>query len=235
MDTSVACTRCGRVVPGFTPGDAGFRTVVAALGGGGSRGLAAAEYRHLAQCTEAEAMAWITHLLDCTQAWPSAPVDDRILARIGSAFAGIAKPAAFTDRSHCDECAEHDDTLRAHTVQSVRRADLGSSGWDPITFSSADGIGYYFPALARFALLPDVWGAHDWYAVQLVNHLGWEGRDNRFLAWCSPTQREAVHALLAHLAATREDALVQHGCHADLQAALATWAPDEMDIDTATP
>lgn len=216
------CPHCGTTTIVVTPSEAQFEAVVRALANG-SKTLAAGEFRYFAQCTDAEATAWVAHLLHCAHAWPQAEADEAVLALVEAAFAGVDKPDHFTDRTHCDECREHDDTLRACTRGTLRRSDLGNAGWDPITFSSADGIGYFFPALARFALLPDVWPDHSWYAGQLLSHLAWDGQDNRFLVWCSPLQRRAVHALLAHVAATRKEAVAQHACLDDLQAALAVW------------
>lgn len=216
------CPHCGASTIAFTPAEGDFEAVVRALANG-SKALAAGEFKWFAQCIDAQAKAWVAHLLHCAHAWPQAEADEAVLAQVEAAFAGVDKPEHFTDRSHCDECREHDDTLRARTRDTLRRSDLGNAGWDPITFSSADGIGYFFPALARFALLPDVWPDHSWYADQLLSHLAWDGADNRFLAWCTPAQRSAVHALLEHLAATREKAVAQCRFQDDLQAALGVW------------
>lgn len=220
--TTVSCPHCAAVVIDFSPAEADFQTVVRALANG-SRTLAAGEFKYFAQCSDAEASAWVAHLLNCAHAWPHAQADEAVLALVDTAFDGVDKPEHFTNHTHCDECQEHDDTLRARTRETLRRSDLGNSGWDPITFSSAQGIGYYFPSLARFALLPDVWPDDSWYADQLLSHLASQGRNNDFLAWCSPLQRSAVHALLTHMAATRGQAVAQHRCLDELQAALATW------------
>lgn len=219
---TATCPHCGATTISFMPGEADFAAVVRALHNG-SKTLAAGEFRYFAQCTDAEATAWVAHLLNCAHAWPQAEADEAVLAQVEAAFAGLDKPEHFTDRTHCDECREHDDTLRGRTRDTLHREDLGVAGWDPITFSSAEGIGYFFPALARFALLPDAWRDRGWYADQLIPHLAWDGADNRFLTWCTPAQRSAVHALLAHLAATREKAVAQCQVQKELQAALAVW------------
>jgi hypothetical protein len=201
-----------------------FRAIVKALRDG-SRTIAAAELRHFAQCSEAAAHAWVEHLLSCAYAWPVAAADEEVLRRIDQAFAGTAKPEHFTDYSHCDECEDHDQVLRARTRETLHREDLGNAGWDPLNFPSEQGIAYLFPALARFALLPDVWRHHSWYGSQLLFHLSWDGGSNRFLAWCSPTQQDAVYELLKHLAETRQSAIVQSGDEDALQAALTAWQP----------
>lgn len=218
------CEHCGALVPRFDVDDEQFQAIVKAIADG-SKTIAAAELRHFAQCSEPEAHAWVDHLLSCPYAWPLAEADEEVLRHIGQAFAGISKPEHFTNYGHCDECEEHDNVLRARTRETLRREDLGSAGWDPITFSSEQGIAYLFPALARFALLPDVWVNRDWYGSQLLSHLSYEGGSNRFLAWCSPTQRDAVYALLKHLSETRRAAIELGLDDHSLKAALAAWQP----------
>ncbi len=215
-----SCKHCGAVVLAFTPNETELRAVVAALCNG-SRTIAAAELQYFAQSTIAEATAWVDHLLACAYAWPNAEADEPVLEQIEQAFLTVPKPEHFTSYTHCAECAEHDETLRGRTRDTLRREDLGN-GWDPIAFSSAEGIGYYFPALARFAMLPNAW-RNDWYADQLLSHLAWEGRQNRFLEWCTPHQREAVVALLLRLSTPRTIAIGRSLPSDTLHEALAAW------------
>jgi hypothetical protein len=169
------CEHCRALVPRLEVNDREFQAIVKALSDG-SKTLAAAELRHFVQCRESEAQAWVDHLLTCAPAWPIARADQNVLDCIDQAFGGISKPEHFADYTHCDECAEHDNTLRRRTRETLRREDLGNTGWDPITFSNEEGIAYLFPALARFALLPDVWRQqHSWYGSQLLAHLSWDG------------------------------------------------------------
>ncbi|GFE78656.1 hypothetical protein GCM10011487_06560 [Steroidobacter agaridevorans] len=212
------------MAPRFDVNDEQFQAIVKAIAAG-SRTIAAAELRHFAQCSEPEARAWVDHLLNCLYAWRSAEADEQVLRDIDLAFANIAKPKHFTDFSHCSECKHHDQTLRSKTRETLCREDLGTAGWDPVTFSSEEGIAYLFPALARFALLPDVWSGYGWYGSQLLSHLSYDGGSNRFLAWCSPAQRDAVYALLKHLSATRRFVIERGLDENPLEAALAAWEP----------
>ncbi len=224
MSRTVSCKQCGEVVLDFTPTEDDFQAVARALSNG-SKSIAAGEFKYFAKCSDEEAMSWVAHLLNCAYAWPNAESDQSVLNQIDNAFAAVVKPEHFTDYAHCDECNEHNNTLRARTRETLRRRDLGNSGWDPITFSSAEGIGYFFPSLARFALLPDAWRDNSWYACQFLSLMAWDSCENKFLVWCSPAQRSAVYSFLKHLSATRGEAVVQHSSQDDLQAALAAWQP----------
>lgn len=217
------CRACRVFVPQLTVEPVLFERVVQALSGGAPT-LAAQELVHALPCAVKEAAAWVAHLHACAAAWPGSPADEAVLREVDGAFLPIGKPEHFTDFTHCEECREHDDTLRARTRETLRREDLGHAGWDPLNFCDGEGIGYLFPTLARFALMPAAWHDHGWYGDQLLFHLTYAGADNKFLQWCSPAQRRAVSLLLSHLLDTRSDAISDHGCDDDLVQALELWA-----------
>jgi hypothetical protein len=221
MKKTKACTKCDLEVIDFIPTESQFEAVTVALEKG-SKSLAAAELKYFAQCADSEAQAWIAHLLSCTGPWSYA-ADQHVLVKVDEAFALVAKPLHFTDYTHCSECKEHDDTLRRRTRDTLRREDLGNAGWDPITFSSSGGVGYFFPSLARIALLPALWRDHDWYGAQLVSHLSRGGVTNDFLAWCLPHQCEAVAVFLEHLLATRMKELARYDLVDEVTTAIAAW------------
>ena len=148
--------------------------------------------------------------------------DDEILQLIRSAFGSCARPAHFTDFTHCPECKEHDDVLLAHDVENLTREAAGSSGWDPICFTSPQGFAYYFPALARLTLAPTD-NERDWYGIQLVFHLQYEGRSNKLRKYCSLDQCSAVVAFLRHVIETRAELLDTYGYTEDALLALNAW------------
>src|SRR5687768_6955562 len=106
------------------------------------------------------------------------------------------KPTHFTDYQHCCECAEHDQTLLASDVDTIGLNELGNPGWDPLCFSSAEGLMYYMPALIRLTL--DTMDDH-MYLDQLLFHLVYDGMGNRLLSACSKEQREFVADFLEYL------------------------------------
>jgi hypothetical protein len=128
--------------------------------------------------------------------------DADVMAQIEAAFGAIDRPEHFTNFKHCCECAEHDELLRSRDRETLRIEDVGNPGWDPVCFTSPQGIAYYFPTLARIALAPPVHG-YGWYADQLLFHLYSGLRDNKFFQYCSPLQRAAVASFLGHIIETR--------------------------------
>jgi hypothetical protein len=148
--------------------------------------------------------------------------DSEMLAQIRGAFGSVARPAQFTNRDHCCECAEHDAVLQSRDHDSLRIEDVGKPGWDPICFVTDEGFGYWFPALARLALA-EVTADHGWYFEQLLFHLTYEGAANRRCLAATPEQREAVAQFIRHVKATRPGLVADYSCESDIQQALATW------------
>ena len=75
-----------------------------------------------------------------------------IIRRFEELFPLSYRPDEFTNRNHCSECAEHDDTLQSHTPDTISLEELGNPGWDPICFTSPEGYFYYISGLARLCL-----------------------------------------------------------------------------------
>jgi hypothetical protein len=151
------------------------------------------------------------------------PDDADILRLVNEAFAGCARPAHFTDHTHCEECADHDELLRSRDRETLRLEDVGNPGWDPMCFVTDAGFGYYFPALARLALAaPEE--ELDWYPRQLLFHLTYDGQANRHRRSLTPDQRGAVAALLRHLSETRPRLVEANGCADELRLAIDLWS-----------
>lgn len=154
--------------------------------------------------------------------------DAVILQEVQQAFAGCRRPEHFTNFTHCEECAEHDELLRSRDIHTLRIEDVGNPGWDPICFATSEGFTYFFPALARLALAESDY-AHGWYGTMLLSHLVGDGCRNRRVMACTPEQRKAVVQFLQHLVETRA-AVADEYCSTDeLFQALEIWS-DEMPV-----
>ena len=122
---------------------------------------------------------------------------EALISKATQVFGKVPRPEHFTDHKHCCECAEHDETLRACTPETITREALGQSGWDPMTFATDTGFRYYVPALIRFALT----GKDDEYYIdQFLSQVIRDGPRNSRWAACSAEERaivlRALHALL---------------------------------------
>jgi len=153
------------------------------------------------------------------------PTDAQILQTVQQAFAECRRPEHFTNFTHCEECAEHDEVLRSRDVHTLRIEDVENPGWEPICFTTDEGFAYYLPALVRLALAEPT-ATHGWYGGQLLFHLCSDGRQNHRVLACTPAQRRAVADFLRHLVETRA-ALADSECHTDdLFQALEIWSEE---------
>lgn len=113
---------------------------------------------------------------------------EELLASVRTAFEGTPRPEHFTNFMHCDECREHDETLRRHTPDTITLDEIGNPGWDPICFALPEAFQYYLPGLIRLAH-----EARHEYIGQLLFHLTYDrDRVERF----STQQRLAILAWL---------------------------------------
>jgi hypothetical protein len=118
----------------------------------------------------------------------------QILEAINRTFGSVQRPEHFTNYKHCCECAEHDETLRLHDIDTIGLEELGHPSWDPICFITIEGYLYYMPALARLALGT----GEKYYLDQFPFHLN----SDRIAAF-TPKQKIAVCRLLEYIRDTR--------------------------------
>lgn len=133
----------------------------------------------------------------------------------------MTKPEHFTDYQHCDECAEHDQTLLQWDIDSIGMAQLGNPGWDPICFCSSEGRKYYLPALIRLTLETI---ETELYLEQLLFHLSWDGEHNAFYLSCNVQQRAFISAFITYLAEHYTDQIEQALCTDDLLRVYQIWS-----------
>ena len=133
----------------------------------------------------------------------------------------VKKPRHFTDYEHCPECADHDETLRNCSIDQIGMQELGNPGWDPMCFCSAEGIEYYYPALVRLSLETATNG--DFYFDQLLFHLEYGGKENRFFRHCSAAQKEFVADFIEHMIATWPDEIEEAMCATEALRTYELW------------
>lgn len=104
-----------------------------------------------------------------------------------------ARPDHFADYKHCEECAEHDQTLRQSSIDSIGIKELGNPGWDPMCFCSVEGKKYFMPSLIRLSLetIND-----DFYLEQFIFHLEYNGKENELYLSCSKEQRKLIASFI---------------------------------------
>jgi hypothetical protein len=133
------------------------------------------------------------------------------------------KPAHFTNYRHCCECAEHDAVLTASDVNAIGLEQLGNPGWDPLCFTSAEGLLYYMPALIRLTL-ETMATPQEQYLEQLLFHLIYDSTENRIVRACNPEQRAFIAGFLAYLMEQYSVEIDECGCGDDMLTAYEIWS-----------
>lgn len=110
----------------------------------------------------------------------------------------LPKPAYFGNPKHCCECAEHEETLSSADVSSIGLEQLGNPGWDPLCFSSPEGLMYYMPALIRLTV-DTIDNPREFYLDQMLFHLIKDGPGNSLVSACDERQRKFIADFLAFL------------------------------------
>jgi hypothetical protein len=145
---------------------------------------------------------------------------EEIKRYVEKVFSGNTIPENFTDRDHCEECAEHDETLRSCTPESIGLEQLGNPGWDPICFVLPDAFKYYFPALVRLALDSE---GNNSYLEQFLFHVTYQGEDSRFFKHFSKDEREATLEVLKHIESHMGDLVDASYLENELKEAIELW------------
>jgi len=147
--------------------------------------------------------------------------DHQVIADIDLAFGQVGKPSRFLPDVGDPEFNDHEELLQSHTRTTIRRSDV-RGGYDPICSCEPQGVAYYFPSLARFAL-EEPGDPMDWYAAQLLFHLTYQGSENRFLDYCDADQRHAVAQLIEHLILSKAKLLEESYTGEDASEGLSLW------------
>jgi hypothetical protein len=135
------------------------------------------------------------------------------------------KPEHFTDYRHCCECAEHDQTLLAFDVDSIGLEQLGNPGWDPLCFSSPDGLIYYMPAIVRL-VVDTIDNPGESYLDQMLFHLIKDGPGNSLVSACNEEQRRFIAEFLEYLISEHAEQIAAEAFAADdILRAHEIWSP----------
>lgn len=149
--------------------------------------------------------------------------ENNIIASVWAAFSAEPRPEHFANYQHCCECYEHDELLRSRNRDTLRLEDVNNPGWDPICFVNEQGWRYYLPALVSLAD-ETAQNPKDWYLPQLLFHLISDGKENRRVACCNVTQRQAIAAFLWHALETSATLITDYQLDNDLQTAIEIWS-----------
>ena len=128
--------------------------------------------------------------------------DEAILAEINKAFGNVARPELFTVADGDPETMDHEALLSSKDRETLTLEDVNRPGYNPMTECLPPGFAYYFPTLARLALLHPADPLYG-YASVLLDKLRFYEHGNDFYSYCNTEERAAVISFLRHILNTR--------------------------------
>ena len=134
-----------------------------------------------------------------------------------------AKPEHFTNYTHCDECNEHDETLRNSNLETISMEQLGNPAWDPMCFCSIEGKKYYMSALIRLCV--ETIESNNPYLSQLLFHLEWDGENNDLIISCTTEQRAFIASFIQHLIESYPKGIEDYFCSDNALRVYEIWKP----------
>jgi hypothetical protein len=115
----------------------------------------------------------------------------QVLEDLYREFAVIERPEQFTNFEHCEECFEHNETMKSAGLETLTASHLGTAGWNPISFLTAQGFAYFMPRLMELLLQEAEFKCGDPFSDSMLFHLSVPADHGRFLSYM-PGQCQAI-------------------------------------------
>lgn len=147
---------------------------------------------------------------------------EKIIKDAYRAFSSFSRPKHFTNYKHCEECAEHDETMRSCSLSELGLRQVGNVGWSPIPFLTEQAYGYVMPRLLELALTNGTNAQEEHFIFQYLLALTPEPK-NRNLGYFSPEQATVVLESLYYIRGHMAEVVENECCKNDLTAAIAKW------------
>lgn len=147
---------------------------------------------------------------------------DATIKNLYKEFSVYKRPEHFTDYKHCDECEEHDNTMRSATLKTLSSEHLGCVGWAPFSFLTEEGFAYYMPKIIELAANGELNIHGEPFVIQVILQLLPTNNHDRFSRY-STSQCKAVYEALCLTSAVQHEAINNYCYDSDMEKALEYW------------
>ena len=138
------------------------------------------------------------------------------------AFSIFSRPEHFTNFAHCEECAEHDETMRSHSLSDIGSNQVGNPGWSPIPFLTEQAYGYVMPRLLELALNNSINNDNDPFVFQYLLALT-PLPEHRKLDYFTPEQSTVILNSLYYIRNNMASVIENECCESNLAEAITLW------------
>jgi hypothetical protein len=147
---------------------------------------------------------------------------DQVIEKLYKEFSVYKRPAHFTDYKHCDECEEHDETMRRATLETLCSEHLGCIGYAPFSFLTEEGFAHYLLRIIELAAIGELNKFGEPFVLQVALQLCPTNNYDRFSRY-TKSQCKAVYDALCHTNATQYEALSEYCYISDMENAIEYW------------
>ncbi|MFC1684177.1 DUF6714 family protein [Pseudomonadota bacterium] len=147
---------------------------------------------------------------------------EQIIKDAYDAFSECKRPDHFTNYLHCDECNEHDQTMRSATLETLDSKHLGCAGWAPFSFLTEEGFAYYMPRILELAITGKDNAHGELFLNDILFNLTPTDEYNRFKHYTIEQSRSVLNAL-RYAKDNFLDELMDYAAEGDLDNAIAYW------------
>ena len=138
------------------------------------------------------------------------------------AFSSFLRPEHFTDYTHCEECAEHDATMRSCSLPDIGANQVGNPGWSPIPFLTEQAYGHVMPRLLELALNNSFNSDNDPFVFQYLLALT-PTPEHRKLDNFTPEQARVILNSLCYIRDNMMGVIEDECCQSNLVEAITLW------------
>lgn len=147
---------------------------------------------------------------------------DETIKALYEEFSVYERPEHFTDYKHCDECEEHNNTMKSASLDTLCSEHLGCIGYAPFSFLTEHALAYYLPRIIELASIGELNIHGEPFVLQVVLQLYPTNNYDRFTRY-TKSQCHAVYEALCYTNATQYDVLREYHYDSDMEAAIQYW------------
>jgi len=145
-----------------------------------------------------------------------------IIEDLYQCFSDYPRPENFTNFEHCNECLEHNETMKSASLDNLSGLHVGTTGWSPLGFLTEEAYGHCMPRFWELALTGEKNEHGESVLSVLLTDLGISISDDRFRGY-SRNQCEAVVAALEFALERHRSSVVEEFIQSDLERAIRNW------------
>ena len=137
-------------------------------------------------------------------------------------FSFFERPMHFTDYKHCEECEDHDETMRSCNLRDIGAKEVGNPGWSPLPLLTEHALGYVMPRLIEMALNLEKNADGDIFIFDFLLCLTPNKEYKRFNNYSSG-QINIIQQCLKYIKNNYTSYIDECMCEEELQEAISTW------------